>query len=328
MKEHSVRLAEATGLDQLSARTALYWAGATYGVAKLNLFPILAIRGPMGTGKTTVLEILRAVAHEPGDGLIAGQKTTYAALRDKMASTATIMVDEADSIHEELFLARYSKTSAGIDLKTASGSRDWDLLAVNVFGATAVHQRQPFQDAAVESRAIVLKTVPKAEITPMDGVRLTELRRLLQSVAREVDWSAAKFGYSRERDTWEPLLLVARSVGDEEWLTYAKQRIADATDALLKARNYEPLQLAYLALLRLSISDDGTVGERVELAHVRTALEADGGDFNSWQVSRLLQDAGLTVDPKGGRTWVYTGGEDNLKSIGRELNIEDAWLDE
>ena len=50
---------ETTGLDEDQAKTIVYYAIATYALPVLGKFPLLTIYGPAGTGKTTILKILK-----------------------------------------------------------------------------------------------------------------------------------------------------------------------------------------------------------------------------------------------------------------------------
>ena len=70
-----------TGLDENQATTVVNCAIATHGLPKLEKFPILAFRGPAGTGKTTLLTILGDIAYAP---VYIDGKVTTAVLRDSL----------------------------------------------------------------------------------------------------------------------------------------------------------------------------------------------------------------------------------------------------
>jgi hypothetical protein len=151
-------------------------------------------------------------------------------------------------------------------------------------------------------------------------------KKLVRQIGGIVEWSNVGFGHGRAQDTYAPLMAVGEALDDRAWLAYVEGRIAQATEDLSYARDLEPEQVAYSAVLNLALDQGGGALERVELRHVRQSLTDDGHDVSSVQIGVLLRGAGFLVAQKGGKTWVYTGGEDNLKRIGNELNIDDDWL--
>ncbi|MDA1218953.1 MAG: hypothetical protein O2909_05860, partial [Chloroflexi bacterium] len=142
LQELLALIGSATSLDEDQARTLIYFAIATYALPHLEKFPIMAIYGPAGTGKTTILDILRAVTSKPA--MIDG-KVSKAVLRDLLAENLIALIDEADEIHEQWLVNRYSKQSAStvVNLHTQEG---WLKQQNNLFGATALHRRKPFKD--------------------------------------------------------------------------------------------------------------------------------------------------------------------------------------
>jgi len=89
----------ASGITEEQAKTCLYYAVATYLIPnRLKIMPILAIIGPLGTGKTSLLNQLLTMVNEPE--LILAESTPT--LRDKLSKTTTACIKEGDTVDEEL----------------------------------------------------------------------------------------------------------------------------------------------------------------------------------------------------------------------------------
>ena len=102
----------ATSLEGNEVNTIAYYATATHGLPDLHIFPILAIYGPGGTGKTTLLEILRELVLNPR--WMEGTEATRAVNRDQFKENTTALIDEADGFPEQLLIKRYSRTSSAL----------------------------------------------------------------------------------------------------------------------------------------------------------------------------------------------------------------------
>ena len=96
------------GLDESQARILTYFAIATYGLPELQVFPLLVISGAAGTGKTTILEVLKRITYKPCPQLIDG-KSTSAVFRDSLNGLPTALIDEADEAPEKWLFKRYSR---------------------------------------------------------------------------------------------------------------------------------------------------------------------------------------------------------------------------
>ena len=313
------------GLDEGPARTIINFAIATYGLPQLEKFPILVVFGPAGTGKTTILEVLRQLAFGTSKELIPGD-LTYAVLRDTFAATPTALIDEADEINESLLRKRYSKQSS-MSITNSSNARSggWSKVQGDLFGATALHRRSPFRDEAVQSRSIIVRTA-KASVVPYVAEEYAKFAPLLAEIAKTVDWEhVPKQGGDRISDTWAPLLEVDAAL-DGEWRHFANEEIEAAKKNLEYGHQVEPVKACYLALLSNAVEGASTQ-DRVLISDVVKEVP-DELDLNAWQVGLTLRDLKFSTKTKGGKQYVYTGGRENLIAIGRELGIEDEWFDE
>ena len=51
-------LTETTGLQAFARKTVTYWTLATHSILHLTIFPLIALLGKMGTGKSQTLYII------------------------------------------------------------------------------------------------------------------------------------------------------------------------------------------------------------------------------------------------------------------------------
>lgn len=318
-----------TCLDENQAKTVAYFAIATHGLEHVNTSPVLTIYGAAGTGKTTILRILKELVHNPDwmDG-----KMTRPVLRDSLKPGTTALIDEADKIYEQFLVNRFSRhaPSLGVNRKQQHGGYEKERLTV--FGATALNRRIPFKDPAILSRAIVVRTKMKREgVQPFTAASFASFRPKLEHMASNIQWDAATDSPShRVKDAWNPLLGVARSLGDMAWIAYANREMDTAIENLVAGQEEEPSAAVYQALLNAALEgEDGGVGneprERILLAAVAAKVQAH--NLNPWQVGEIVRQLGFETRKAGGQQYVYTGGDTKLRSVGRELGIKDDWLD-
>jgi energy-coupling factor transporter ATP-binding protein EcfA2 len=320
-----ISLIEATtALDNDRAKTVIYYAIATYGLPKLEKCPVLAIYGPAGTGKTTILQILQAISYRP-TGALDG-KMTKAALRDSLKDETTALIDEADNIHEEWLVNRYSRQSASTTVKQSSFG-EWQQIKRNLFGATALHRRQPFKDPAILSRSIVLSTKSKkGGVKPFKAEHFKSYADVLASVAETVDWEkVSERGGDRIADTWAPLLEVAELFGGEWSAAFADKEMEKARNDLDLGQQEEPSQAVFQALVALAMSEGGYVKERVPLAEITCHVPDDLG-LNSWQIGSLVREWGIRTKNAGGKQYAYVDGKAQLVEVAQVLGIQDEWL--
>jgi energy-coupling factor transporter ATP-binding protein EcfA2 len=287
----------ACGLNDSQARTVALWALATYGIEKLDIMPILAILGPQGTGKSTLLALLEQIVYAPKriDG-----KVSPPVLRDNLRPDTTVIIEEADTIHEQLILARYSRKTADTAVNRGSAAIGYYAQSMNLFGATAMHRRVPFGDPAVDSRSIIIRTTykPGAYATPtIDGTDL-------KIIADQTDWWTKQIALPSGRiyDTWSPLFRSALASGEIEWPVYAHDEIQKINQRFTAGHAYEP-QNALVYSLQAMMHPNTLLpnGEPVKVADIKNHL------FNQWeiklknrQVEEMCRTLGFSVTkPQG-----------------------------
>ncbi len=317
-------ITSACELDMNQAKTVIYWAIATHGIEKLELMPILALSGPHGTGKSTLIKVMGQVCYQPR--LMDGEMSK-AELRDKLELNTTAIIEEADNVEERSILKRYSRQTADTSVKRGSASQGWTSKEVHTFGATALHRRLSFKDPAVDSRSIAVRTtyrpgnytIPVLDASP------------LAAIAASIDWSqkvpviAGLDG--RAVDIWMPLCQAAVACNDVEFMAYAVSEITKAIENLKEGQGQEPVQLVVSKLIALVWDDqDKNFKDRVALKAIEKGLKEDGAKINSWQAGKTLREQGFEVKTVGGNQIVLVNGKAQLAAVAKNLNIVDDLL--
>lgn len=326
------RLTEAlsaqTGLDEPSAKTAMFYAVITHRTEELVNCPILVISGPSSTGKTTTLNALKLLVKEPRE--IDGRNTP-AVTRDELFEAHTAVVEEADDIDEKLLQARYAQGNPEIKINRAMGP-GYIKTSASIYGATILHRRKPFRDHATLSRAITLTTRPKSgDVTPFDPKAFEGMQLEIDALAGVIPWSAIPPSTGgRVTDTWEPLMQVANELGDEEWILWADEQVEAAKRVLSAGQAEEAQAIVFRTMLTLALggsTDTSAVPlERIQLSEIRHELAKEGIDYTAWQVGQVMEDLGLEKRQVGGQIWVYTDGAEQMVSVALTLGIEDYWV--
>ena len=314
-----------TGLSQRQAKIVLYYAGATHGLLELRKFPILCVQGEPGTGKSTILEILNVLCK--GASKFTGRGTSEAAARDELPHFGTAIIEEADSIKEDHLFNRHDRSISKMPYKKV-GDDGYEQTNLQLFGATVLHRRDGADSGALASRSIDIHTKFTEGVLPLDADIFEQFRDQLQMRAGSVDWRNVPSNTgSRSRDTWQPILAFAKNVGDEEFLDSIEEEIDKLTQSLKFGMNFETRQAVYGSVLNLA-TNGGKVRESVELKYVTEQMrsEPEFGQYSSRKVGTIVREIGFVVIKDRGEMKVIIGDEDRLASIGRELGVEDEWL--
>ena len=314
-----------TGLDGNDSKTVVYFAIATHALPNLRKFPILAIYGPAGTGKTTLLLIIEQLSRE---AVKIDGKATKAVLRDSLRAETTALIEEADDIHEEWMVNRYSIDSDAIEVNRPKQG-GWSKDTINMFGATALHRRTPFRAPAILSRSITVNSRHKdGGVRPFKAADFQLYKEGLGALAQEVNWErGGDENTDRIADTWLPLLAVDAFLGGD-WGQFAQQQMERARANLRLGHEEEPTQAVYRAFLALALQNE-VLGpeERVLVADITRNVQ-DGLQLNSWQVGKLLRDMGFQTDTIGGKQYAFTGGSAKLVEVGLMLGVQDRWIEQ
>ena len=262
-------LSESTGLKYCDQKLVVYWTLATHALLYLDTFPLLALLGKMGTGKSQTLSIVENFSLRPVRLSLRGM--TGAAIRDKFAEAyeGTAIVEEADqawkdgdSAFESLLSDRYQRLSAQASHKVKQGDKDWQSVTKRYFGATVLHRRIPFRDAALDGRTVSIRLRPdnSRKYRPFDpqdpwnreGKELVGNVVIVLPTVEQPDGVAARIFNS-----YRPLLAMARLCGDKNFAEQVLTRLRQDTLELREAQGCEPDGLVLRAIVE-AIFERGT----------------------------------------------------------------------
>ena len=280
----------------------------------------MVILGPPATGKSSLLESITRLVYIPR----VIEAESIPTFRDKLAnnppkSTCTAILDEGHTVYEDYLIKRYSKNTAELNYKKKAGGR-WETDTINIFGATVIVRRTPFQDAATTSRSIYIRTRYKRGHYRVPSFR--KARSNLSKIAHEVDIN--RDSSERISNNWMPLQAIAEYLGDDEWLEYSKAEIERSTRALMGSQKYEPEQALLMVLRHTMIT---VVGGKdieindVQLSEIRNELKAEFDlHFKNHQIEEMCRALGFKIKIHSGYPRVKCDHE-LLEKLLKERNL-------
>lgn len=235
-------LKHATGLTTNEAKTVVYWAIATQGLEKFDCFPPLVLYGVHETGKSTILKFVSQLINAHFIST-----TSRAEFRDQLIKNRIVCIEEGDKVNEELILKRYSRESGQVHVKTRILG-GYTTTEGNLYGATLLHRRHSFEDLALQSRTIIVKTKKvKKEFyeTELNDDYKAKLRKLWKDAWKH---RSSDIPSGRTETNWWPLIIVAQYRGDDKWIKYAHKQQKIAERLLKGDSEFEPDKVLAYAL--------------------------------------------------------------------------------
>ncbi len=309
-------LALGTGLDELSRKKVVYWTLATHALPNVRTFPLLVLVGKMGTGKSETLKIISRFAHRPRRLSLRGM--TLAAIRDELAEcrNGTAIVEEADAawkdpqVFEQLISDRYQSASAKAAHKVPVG-RDWETVTKTYFGATVLHRRVPFSDAALDGRSVVVRFRADhsrqyqeyREDDPwfVEGVEIVRGMVLNLPAVEQLPGVAA-----RVFDSYRPLLAVATLCGDHDFSAQVHSALLLETAELSDAQSAEPDGLVARAIVELVFVGGQANFRNIRFSDLAEAIRRSNPlqQLQPRQVGRMARELGFETKTSHGVTVV------------------------
>jgi hypothetical protein len=298
-------LSESTGLKELDRKVIIYYAISTHALPLLHTFPLLVLAGKTGTGKSQAEKITARYSRQPRSLCLRGM--TLPAIRDEfaIAHEGTAVLEEPDQAwkdgdgqFENLLSDRYQRDTARAVFKTKTQQENWALSNVQYFGATVLHRRVPFHDAAMDGRCVRVQF--HADYS-RQYTEFTESGKPIQIELPELPEMKAPAGIAaRVFNSHRPLLAVARLCGDDGFVSKMQDRLARATDDLREAQATEPDALVLRAIIA-SVHTNGYGYVRVSQV-VKTIFDNDKVQLHPRQVGSLARGLGLTTKLSHGVT--------------------------
>jgi len=333
-------LQRVTGLGALARKVVINYALATHGLDNLDRFPLLVLRGPMGTGKSETLKVITAFAYRPNSFSLRG--CTLPVVRDELAAAhnGTAVTEEADAAwkgnlwFEALISDRYLRASAKAAHKQALGDGQFETVHKDCFGATVLHRRMPFNDRALDGRSVFVRFYPKSERTyePFreDDADVIEGRDIVRRLNLELPAVDPIPGVApRIFDTYEPLLAVAQLCGDEKFPKAISRQLFRETAELQAAQNVEPDTLVLRSVIhRVALPDGGFRFRNVKLSEITSVVwDETKIDMLPQQAGAIARELGFEVKISHGKTVVAGTAPDLLRACAECNYSEDAITD-
>jgi hypothetical protein len=286
-------LMRASGINRLQAKTCFYYTVSTHLLPdKLGLMPILAIIGPLGTGKSKLLTQLGRMVKQPK--LIGAE--SQSTLRDELSNTVTALIDEGDKLYEPYLVRRYAKDTSQISYKLATDDKGWRKVDADIFGGTIIARRTPFADQATKSRSIVVAT----RYNPGDYYVTDIDREEIMKIADTA--SLALTSSQRVRDNWLPLQSIASSIDDREWLEFSEKQIEKDIQSMMASQDFEPDEAVLVALRENMLTSVGiqVIEMDVSISDLKGILKRHYDlNLKSYQIKEICSSLGFKVVTTG-----------------------------
>jgi hypothetical protein len=135
-------------LSETDSRLLAHFVLATWLIDRLPVAPYLALVGPPQSGKTTLLRVLYMLCRR---SLFASDATSVTLLHACDQLRPTLLIDETSSVEDPVALRRLLRIGNTPGSLVLRHKQSW-----NVFGAKVICWRELPDDAALNSRCIIL----------------------------------------------------------------------------------------------------------------------------------------------------------------------------
>jgi hypothetical protein len=314
-------LGRTTGLRALDRKLVTYYTLGTHCVSQVRTFPLLVLKGQMGTGKSVTLRVIARFAFRPHTFSLRAM--TLPTIRDGLgdANNGTAIIEEADQawkdseLFERMLSDRYQRDSAKASLKEPSGagkSAGFETVTFFTFGATVLHRRIPFGDPALNGRSIFIhfkadhtRSYEEFQEDARDVIDATELIKDLEFALAPV--SQLKGIAGRVFDTYKLVMAVAQICKDEEFLKDIIDYLQLETVQLKEAQSVEPDGIVLRALIECLSRSGALRFHNVKVRDLGDSVWANHKvQLRPQQIAELARDLGFTTKNSHGVTVVET----------------------
>lgn len=333
-------LARVTGLDSFCSKLVVYYTLATHALNYLNTFPLLVLKGPMGTGKSTCERVVERFAFQPRLFNLRGR--TVPVIRDELAKChdGTAIIEEADqawkdAAFESMLSDRYQRETATAGLKESDGAGGYDTKELLCFGATVLHKRLPFKDAALEGRSVFVPFRARhgQQYTRLDDSDIAKDLADGEHVIKGIEFPLPEVEplpgvAARVMDSYRPVVAMAQICADSHFLDKLKDYLQLQTHQFKEAQSQEPDGMVLRALIgRITrTSSKFDFSRNVKLSDIaNTVWENEREQVTPRHVGAFLRDLGFETKCSHGLTVVVPRPEILVKAC-IECGYEDELI--
>lgn len=324
-------LKECTGLPDRSREIVTCWTLATHALPSCKIFPILTLRGVMGSGKSATLSVIENFARSPRRLSLDG--STLPVIRDAMADArlGTLIVEEGDSAWndrdhsaEKLFNSRYNRETELSSLKVQLGSQvAFRSENRKLFGASVVHKRQAWHDPVMDGKSIEIIFRFNAS-RDTDSYRDFDFTDPWNKEGKEIltgkslDLPALKHPKrvaSRVWNTWRPIAQIARLLDISALEENLTRVMYGETSKLGQAQGEEPTNLVLNAIMGRIFGGLVPDWGQIDVALICRDLENEHHlQVSSYRLSNYAKEMGLMACRSGGRSRIRPTPNDLLRA--------------
>jgi len=307
------------GLGEYWAKVCLYYCMATHHLPDINWMPVLDIVAMWGSGKSQLIKVLERLCFQPYV-ITCHQKMTTATLKNLLmkAKDGTAIIEEGNLYPNRKELESYlinrvdksgtSTIAVTVQVPTANGLV-WVTEKYHIFGATIVHDRHEMVDMAADRRAIsvpIKKQKGKIFVKPDDRL-LNSLRLPSFGFGNVPDIFNSPETTGSALDAWEPLIRVAESTSDEDWLNWAWDKLTEMNERLADGQEFE-LEMEIFSAIIKAYND--------KFGYGIVPGVVDKNPMPLSDITRIVKEQSEFIHPKTVATKLRNMGFRNIRKIG------------
>jgi hypothetical protein len=314
-------LMRAGNLNENQAKTLVYYALMTWSDVP-RIRPIIDLNGESGTGKNGIMRQIQPWCREAK--WINARNITSSQLRDQLANTVTVFIEEADKTREQAqcenwYQMRYEDTSKEVGYrKLELTARDRQIsrqVTRNHFGYTILHTQNPFQSTEMDRRILRI-TIFKDSNRPYTITNITTHEFPLE-LADEVDWDKEIEGAMSNSawDVWLPLMRIADHIGDIGFLEYAREQIRLKTEEDDLSKIYEPKGIVLSEIAPLYLDSLKSGKRHIAITDIRAGVRERDSVLIERQIVKIARDLGFGIAYPGNKAYIRVLSKEELQSI-------------
>jgi hypothetical protein len=216
--------------------------------------------------------------------------------------------NDSDMNFERLLSDRYQKASAEASHKVAVGENNWGTVTKAFFGATVLHRRIPFNDAALDGRTVTVRFRPEhtrqyREFSEQDSWNAEGKQLILGVTFEPPAVEQPKNVAARIFNTFSSLLGVAKLCGDYEFVEQLLPRLLQETIELKEAQSSEPDGLVLRAIVQSVFLLDRAEFRNIRLSEIAKSIwDNHRFSLQPRQIGGIVRQLGFETKPSHGLT--------------------------